>query len=486
LESPGVRLRVKQTDPEKLNSAAPKWLMPLRLTVAEVAALGCLPIGVPLSHPVDLPCLAATSGRRLGVGSDGARKVVIGQPVRDALSHTHIMAPTGAGKSWLLVNMALDDIEAGRSLVFIDPKSDAIADLLARIPEQRRDEVVVLDPTDATPVGLNPLTGDANLAADAVVAVFASLFAASWGPRTADIAHASLLAAAHTGLSLVQIPHLLSDAIFRLTITTPLIAKDPIGMGSFWGWYENISEAERGTATAPLLNKLRQFLLRPGVRAMLGQAEPRFDLADVFTHRRIVLVDLAKGKVGPEAAHLLGSLIVSQLWSKALARVSVDPARRHPVMLFVDEVQDYLRLPTDLGDILAQARGLGLGMTLAHQHLGQLPSATRAAVLANTRSKVFFRLASDDAPAMAKGHPELSADDLVALPPYRAYASLPVTDQRFVSISTTPLPEPTSDASDIRSLSRERYGRPIAEVEAAWITPTPEPVSQRRRARRQP
>ena len=129
---------------------------------------------------------------------------------------------------------------------------------------------------------------------------------------------------------------------------------------------------------------------------MIGQDRPAFDLGQLFTERRVLLVNLAKGSIGPEAARLLGAMLFSALWQMALGRSAVPPEGRHPVMVYIDEFQDYVRgLPLDFGELLAQARGLGIGLTLAHQGLYQLDSATKAGVLTNARSRVVFQTDSE-------------------------------------------------------------------------------------------
>lgn len=423
-----------------------------------------------------MPRRVPSQGRSLGVSAiDPDRTVAISE--KDSLQHLHVLGPTGVGKSTLLAHLALSDMEAGRGVVVIDPKGDLVTDLLARVPETRRGDVVVLDPTDPCPVGLNPLApsdnvqpGDADLAADSVLSVFHDLYADSWGPRTHDILHASLLSLARRGdASLVMVPLLLTNPGFRRSVTARVIKDDPMGLGSFWAWFEGISDAERAMAIAPLMNKLRPILLRPGLRGVFGQRQPKFAMSDVLTNRKILLVSLAKGTLGSEGAKLLGSLVVAQLWRAALGRVALAAQYRRPVMVVIDEVQDYLRLPGDLGDALAQARGLGVGFTLAHQHLAQLPTGLKAAVSANARSRVYFQLAPDDVRAIAKdGHLEL--EDFMSLPAFHAYASLHVdgSNPGWASIRTLPLGRATSDPEAIRRDSADQYGRPLSEVEAEW------------------
>jgi len=395
-------------------------------------------------------------------------------PIREQLKHCHVLGPTGVGKSTLLAHLALADIRAGRGLVVIEPKGALVDDILARIPENRRDDVVVLDPADLiAPVGLNPLAGGhgrrPEVVVDALLAVFHQLWADAWGPRTQDILHAALLTLARrSDASLVMLPLLLTNPGFRRSLTHRAIAEDPVALGSFWAWYEQLSDAERAAAIAPVMNKLRAFLLRPAMRAVVGQVQPRFTLRQVFTERKILLVPLSKGTVGPEAAALLGSLVVADLWQATLERTTMPENRRHPVHVIIDEVQDYLRLPTDLADALAQARGLGVGFTLAHQYLDQLPAGMRSAILGNARSRVCFQLPPSDAAVMAKGHPELTADDFTSLGAFHVCASLQGNpSDRYVSGRTEPLPKASSSTHALRRASRERYGRPLEEIEAA-------------------
>jgi hypothetical protein len=479
IEAPGQRLQLRRSRAAALNRAASPWLWPLRLSVIDLPALlgwpiGELPLpGIAAAHPKPVRAVeaVATSGRLFGTNDVAGTSRPMALSVADSLRHTVLLGPTGTGKSWLIAGLALQDMAVGRSVVVIDPKGDLVRDLTCRVPADRQDEVVIIDGTDEAPVGLNPLVGpQRELGVDGLVAVCRDLYADSWGPRTQDILHASLLSLAKRGDgSLVLVPLLWTNAGFRRSVVGRAVKADPMGLGSFWAWFESISDAERATAIAPLMNKLRPILLRPGLRAMLGQTNPRFDLREVFTARRIVLINLAKGELGADAARLLGSMVGSLLWQRGLERSQLPARRRHPVMIFIDEMADYVRLPTDLGDALAQARGLGVGYTLATQHLGQLPPALRTAVQANARSKVCFQLSHEDAVVMARGS-DLAPQDFTSLPAFQAYASLlsSNTPTPYASLSTQPLPEPTGQTADIRRRSRERYGRPLSDVEAVW------------------
>lgn len=392
---------------------------------------------------------------------------------KDALQHLHVLGPTGSGKSHLLANLALSDIAAGRATVVIEPKGDLVAAILERIPEHRRGDVVVLDGADlSAPVGLNNLATATGARRDLVVeqllATMHGLWSDSWGPRTHDILHAGLLTlAGQPGASLIGLPQLFTDDTYRRRLVARAVERDPWGLAGFWAWFDQLSAEHRAQVLAPVMNKLRSFILRPSLRAILGQTEPRFDLRQIFTERRVLLVNLAKGSIGTEASGLLGSVLVAQLWQHTLERSRLDPQRRHPVMVSIDEFQDYLHLPSDISDVLAQARGLGVGLTLAHQHLGQLTSDIRDAVLANARSRVAFRLAPRDAKVLAEGHNELTPEDIAGLDRYGIYTSLLADGavQAFASGRTRDLPPSLHSADTIRAASRARWGVPAVETD---------------------
>ncbi len=377
--APGVRFRVRGGRAERVSRAqVPRWSWPLRLNASELATVSAWPVGLTSELPVAavgsrlVPPAAAIprKGRIIGEATFPGRERALALSPTDSLRHVHALGPTGSGKSTLLLNLITQDIAAGRAVVVIEPKGDLVAEVLQRIPSGRIDDVVLLDPTDtARPVGLNPLALNGRspeLAADQLLGLFHSLYLAHWGPRTHDILGASLLTLARLpGMTLAALPLLLTDANFRRRVV-PRVA-DPIGLAPFWRAYEAWSEAERAAAIAPVMNKLRPLLLRPEMRAIVGQTRRSFDLRRVFTQRKVLLVSLSKGLLGPETSALLGSLVIAQLWQAILGRVAIAPERRHPVFVYVDEFQDYLHLPLDFADALTQARGLAVGFVAAHQ-----------------------------------------------------------------------------------------------------------------------
>lgn len=478
-EAPGLQARLVRDQSARLNAASPPpWRWPLRLNASEAVALTGWPIGdqeLPGQPPLHPKQVAPTQlavpgdriiGRALAPGVSGQ----LGYSVTDSLRHAWVIGPNGTGKSTLLLNLINHDLRAGRPVVVIEPK-DLIRDLLSRIPEPRRDDVVLLDCTDDAPVGLNPLARhgrSAELIADGLLATFHALYGEAIGPRSTDIlANCLNVLSRHRDASLVMLPLLLTNPGFRRSLTQQAIRLDPIAAGPFWNWFEALSDDARSQVIAPLQNKLRP-LLRPQLRAVLAQRSPRFNVRQVLTENKVLLVPLQKGVLGPDTAELLGALVTSELWLALRERAAVPENQRTPVMVYLDEVQDFLRLPTDLSDALATSRSLGAGWHLAHQYRDQLSPSMRAAFEANARSRICFQLNASDARAMAAGQSVITAEDFSALPAYHVYASLLRRNslQPWASGVTLPAPKPCSDPADIRARSRRRYGQPLADIEA--------------------
>lgn len=484
LESAGVHIHAEKESPDNLNNMALPWRMPLRLSVKEAACFMLLPAGeeeipgTPSLHPKLLlppkwykePTNDANS-RVFAVSTDNDHKKLSILP-KNALEHTSLLGPTGSGKSTAMQHLILSDIKAGRSVLVIDPKADLVTEILERIPDDRKDDVVVLDPSDPSLVGFNPLAynQDPSLTTDSILAVFQEIFSQNWGIRSADILSGSLLTLAQVkGANLLWLPQLLTDESFRKRITSQV--NDPIALQPFWEHYEAMKDSERRTEIAPVLNKLRQITYRPGLRNVLGQSEPKFSLTDLFYKRKIVLVPLNRGLIGAESAKLLGSLIVGLTWSLALSRAKIPPEKRHMVSIYIDELQDYLALPTSFSDALAQARGLGVAYTVAHQYRGQLPPDIKAGIDANCRNKIIFGLNSDDAKDMAAQAPELQALDFMSLPRYHIYTSFQSGGRStgWISGQTLPPSPPLRLAAELKAESMKRYGVPAEQTEAELI-----------------
>ncbi len=392
----------------------------------------------------------------------------------DCRQHMHVIGPTGSGKSTLLLNLALDDIHAGRGVGVIDPKGDLVRALLERIPQKDAARVVLIDPSyREQPVGLNVLEcADPDLhevVCDSVVTIFKKTYERFWGPRTDDILRAALLTLLrHPGTTLCEVPLLLLRPEARRTFTHGL--HDPVGLGPFWEEYERTAEGQRLQWVGPLLNKLRSVLLRRTVRNVLGQSESTVDIAHAIDQNGILLVSLAKGLLGEETSRLFGSFLVARIWQAALARADRPEAWRPDFNLYLDEFQNYLHLPQSLDEVLVEARGYHLGLVLANQHLGQLQSSTREALAANARTRIVFQCGQEDARYLAREFDPLTERDLRNLERFQVAARLCLdghTEPPFTGV-TRPMPDSLGDrhASWMVEAVLARAGRPRTVVEA--------------------
>lgn len=470
LQTGSTRIDLVSDRPDLVDEAVIPAKKPLRLTAAEALCLlgwptgdGALP-GMPPIHPRRIPPpmgFTPSTERVFARTNAPGPSLPVGIAMTDAVRHTHVMGPNGVGKSTVMLSWIAADALAGRSVVVIDAKRDLAMDVLTVIPDHRAGDVVILDPSSADPVGLNPLAGvgeDGPLVADRLLAVFRSLFPSAFGPRTSDAVHASLLTlASQEGSTLADLPRLLTDDRYRRTFTRDLT--DPSLVG-FWAQYNALSDGARAAMVGPVLTRLRQFIMRPSIRAVLDQPAPRFDLRDLFTKPRILVVPLNRGLLGPVAAELVGSLLVSQLWQLTLARAGVPKDKRRPVSIYLDEAQMFVRHETDLGEALEQSRSMNVAWHLAHQHRAQMPPSLLAGISANARNRVQFQADPIDAAAVTK-YSALTPEDVMKLPPYNVYVDLLSggVQSGWFSAVTLPPPAALSDPESVIAESRARYGR---------------------------
>lgn len=487
LEAAGVRIREEDSKISDLNTAHVPWHFPLQLSVKELANFLLLPAGeeelpgTPGLHPkLTLPPnwyknpTNQKNDRSFAVSMEAINPKRLSISPRDSLEHCHLIGPTGSGKSTAMLHLILSDINAGRSVLVLDPKTDLVNDVLMRIPEERIDDLVIIDSSDSCPCGFNPLAfkdyGSPSLIADAILSVLKEIFSDCWGIYTQDVLTAALLTLVGVeDATLLWLLPLLTDENFRRKITSKV--KDRMALRPFWEQFEALRDTEKKQQISPVLNKLRQLTLRPGLRNVLGQAKPKFSLMDLFYKRKVVLVPLNKGLTGGESARLLGSLIVGLTWTLALSRAGIPAEKRHIVEIYIDELQDYLSLPTDLSDALAQARGLGVGLTLAHQYRDQLPINIRSGIDANARNKIVFGLSSKDAKEMAAMAPELTAEDFMTLPRYQIYTSFQSNGRNtgWIQGKTLSPPPALRNAADLKASCQATYGIPAEQIEEEYL-----------------
>lgn len=462
------------------------------LSVPELAGIAHLPgetvvvPGLPRAGARALaPDTAIPSGgphsKPLGLADSGTDRPVA-LAVADARHHTHILGATGVGKSTLLAHWILADAEAGRGQVVIDPKGDLVTDILTRLPKRLADKVVLFDadstsrppcinPLDTTPEGL-------DLAVENLATIFSRIYARWWGPRTDDLLRAGLrtLCARPGTVTLVDLARLLTGEANLDRITRDV--DDPVLRG-FWNAYTELSDAARAQVVGPLLNKLRTVLLRPFVRAAIAAGESTVDLAEVLNDGGICLARLPKGSLGDDTTRLMGSLLVARTWQAVTARSTTPTSQRADASLVLDEAQNFLNLSTPVEDMLAEARGLRLSLTLAHQNLGQLSRELREGISANARNKVIFSSSPEDARDLARHTgPWLSEHDLTHLDVHHAAARVLVGGQQAppFTFTTRVLPDPTPGRSaEIRHAARTRTAPPEATSRTGDTAPERDP-----------
>ncbi|WP_156755887.1 type IV secretory system conjugative DNA transfer family protein [Actinokineospora pegani] len=462
------------------------------LSVPELAAIAHLPTDEAIpgiqragARAIAPPPGIATPGpeaKPLGVTDTGHQRP-IALRVPDARHHLHVIGATGSGKSTLLGNMILADAEAGRGIVLIDPKGDLVTDVLSRLPRDAADRVVLFDAdSKSRPPCLNPLDGgQTDLTVDNLVSVFRRVYSAFWGPRTDDVMRAACLTLrTQEGVAtLADLPKLLVDGPFRNRVTAGVT--DPVLRG-FWDWYEDLTDSSRSQVISPLMNKLRAFLLRPFVRDAIAGGASTVDMPHVLDGG-ICLVRIPKGSLGEETTRLVGSLVVARTWQATTGRARTPQRQRRDASLVIDECHNFLNLPYPIEDMLAEARGFRVAMTLAHQHLGQLPRELREGMSTNARSKIFFNASPEDSRELSRHTtPRLSDHDLAHLGAYHAAARLVLNGEEAqpFTMLTQPLPPAVPGrAREIRAVARRSATRREVPLEPS---PGPQRSSDPRRS----
>jgi hypothetical protein len=385
--------------------------------------------------------------------------------------HTYVVGASGTGKSTLLLNMIVQDIEAGAGVGVLDPHGDLIEEILARVPEDRIRDVVLLDPADeAYPVGFNVLQAhsevEKNLLASDLVAVFRRL-ATSWGDQMTTVLGNAILAFLESdrGGTLLDLRRFLVDRDFRREFLATVHDAEVVH------YFEKEFPLLKGHPEASILTRLNAFLRPKFIRFMVAQRDDRLDFRALMDTGKIVLAKLAEGAIGEENAYLLGTLLVSRFHQAALGRQDVAERERRNFYLYIDEFHHFVT--PSLASLLSGARKYHLGLILAHQELRQLAtedSALTSAVLTNPATRICFRLGEQDARALAAGFASFDAQDLQRLGVGDAICRIERSDWDFTLRTLAVAPVHSEEAAErrtaIRTASRETYARPRAAVEA--------------------
>jgi len=422
--------------------------------------------------------------RRFGIKTDDRRR------------HIYVIGKTGMGKTALLENMVLQDIQLGRGIGFVDPHGEAAEKLLDSIPPNRINDVVYFNPADIDyPITFNVMEKvileSRHLVASGLMGVFKKIWPDVWSARMEYILNNAILALLeYPNSTLLGINRMLADSEYRKKVVDRIT--DPV-VKSFW-----VTEFARYTqryeieATAAIQNKVGQFISNPLIRNIIGQVRSKIDMRKIMDEGKILIANLSKGRIGEDNSKLLGALLITKLQLAAMSRVDIPEEERLDFYLYVDEFQNFAT--ESFADILSEARKYRLSLTLANQYVAQLEEMTstgrstkvRDAVFGNVGTIITFRMGAEDAEFLENEFtPELTPENLVNLAKYNIYLKLMVegvATRPFSAETLPPSPPPEkSHREKIINVSRERYGLPRKIVEekiGRWITPATTSISQ--------
>ncbi|PIT91188.1 hypothetical protein COU17_01620 [Candidatus Kaiserbacteria bacterium CG10_big_fil_rev_8_21_14_0_10_49_17] len=425
--------------------------------------------------PVGMPA----DGVLLGMNTFSDTRVPIYFSPEDRLRHLYSVGQTGTGKSSLLKNMIIQDIQNGEGVCFIDPHGNDVEDILAAVPEGRRGDVIYFDPSETkAPMGLNMLEYDRShpeqktFVVNEMLSIFQKLYGGvpeSLGPIFEQyFRNATMLVIEDpaTGSTLLDVSRVFADEQFRqLKLSrcdNPLVVQ-------FWRDIAQKAQRDAGLSEiAPYVtSKFDVFLANEIMRPIVAQERSAFNFREIMDERKILLVNLSKGRLGDINAHLLGLIIVGKILMAALSRSSTGAAEAPPFYLYIDEFQN-VTTPS-ISTILSEARKYKLSLTMAHQFIAQLDEKIRDSVFGNVGSKCVFRVGSDDAEYLARQfEPVFSAKDLTELDNRNAYLALLVDGKPAKPFNIETVPIESGDRTNAETLKQEsfaRFGRNRADVE---------------------
>ncbi|XVV02503.1 type IV secretory system conjugative DNA transfer family protein [Actinosynnema sp. CA-248983] len=460
-------------------------------TASSLAVIGLLPLDTPRVQGLRLGTarqLAADAaitsvGRRLLISNTTTDERVLALSPENRKRHLYVVGPSGRGKTTLLENLIVDDINENFGVAYIDPKGDSVPRILDRIPERRLGDVVLYDPADEDySVGFNLLAGNPYAVAGQIVRIFDALYNISGAPRAINLLRAAVATLAVAGYTMADLPLLLASGpdgvAFRAQVVPLVESNHPLR--ATWHSYEKAKDKDE--RADPILHRVNALLFDPRLRLSLGQRQSGFRISNVLDRNQILLVPLNEHALGDELRPLIGSLITAKFWQAAQARHG---GQHRPFFWYVDEFDDMAA--GSYPAMVSRARGHDVGLILAHQQPGRLTPALRADVFSNMSSKVVFQTTSDDhARILARelGEP-VTPEDVKHLGSWEVMARLAVggAASRAVSGRTLPPSEPVlfpyqrdgetviaAIGAEARRRSLQTYGRPMTEVEAEIAT----------------
>lgn len=405
------------------------------------------------------------------------KKVPFGIRREDRTKHMYVIGKTGMGKSTLLENMAIQDIKNGEGLGFIDPHGKTAELFLDYIPEERVKDVIYFAPFDLdNPIAFNIMEDvgrdQRHLVANGLMSTFKKIWPDVWSGRMEYILGNTILALLEfPNSTLLGVNRMLSDKKYRDKVVA--VVQDPT-VKAFWiDEFAKYSEKYMQEAGDAIKNKIGQFTGNPLIRNIIGQPKSSFDLRDVMDNKKILIMNLSKGRVGEINANLIGGMLITKIYLAAMSRANLHDTevRKLPnFYLYVDEFQSFVN--ESFTDILAEARKYKLNLTIAHQYIEQMPEEVRDAVFGNVGTTIAFRVGPFDAEVLEKVFaPKFLQQDLVGLGFAQIYLSLMIDGVGSAPFSAQTLPPiPALDQSKrdlIIESSRRLYSRPRVDVEEA-------------------
>lgn len=410
-------------------------------------------------------------GRTNYVASLEEKKFVFGIKRVDRRRHLYIIGKSGVGKSKIQELMVRQDVAYGHGLCVIDPHGEFIDDILNFIPENRIEDVCIIDPSDFEfPSSFNPLSNTdktfKHQLTQGLIEVLKKQFGANWTPRLEHVFRFTVLA-------LLDYPHatmrgmisMLTDRNYRQKVVE-YIEDDMVKR--FWAIeFADWSEKFDTDAIIPLVNKLGQFLSDPMLRNIFGQKENKIDIEKLMNERKILLINLSKGKIGEENSSFFGAMFLTKIQQAGMARAKLDHKDRHDFYLYVDEFQNVV---TDtFENILSEARKYGINLTVAHQYVGQIPPKVEAAVLGNVGSMISFRVGGEDAVKLKPEFaPVFDVKDMINLGVAEFFIKMTIDGEAYDPFSAETLrvlpPTHPSYRQRVIDASRRKYAIPMDDA----------------------
>ncbi len=374
------------------------------------------------------------------------KKIPFGIKSKDRSRHTYIIGKTGMGKSTVLENMAVQDIQNGNGIAFIDPHGKTADLLLQYVPEHRIKDVLYFAPFDIeNPISFNVMedvgADKRHLVVSGLMSAFKKIWVDAWSARMEYILNNILLALLeYPDSTLIGVNRMLADKEYRKKVVDNIT--DP-SVKAFWvDEFAKYGERYMQEAGAAIQNKIGQFISNPLVRNIIGQPKSTFDIRQMMDEKKILIINLSKGRVGEQNANLLGSMLITKIYLGAMSRADASDTALKKLpnfYLYVDEFQSFAN--ESFADILSEARKYKLNLTIAHQYIEQMSDEVRAAVFGNVGTMIVFRVGAFDAEVLEKEFaPMFTAEDIVNLGIYQIYLKLMIDGVSSQPFSATTLP----------------------------------------------